>query len=55
MKSKNETTLRTTIVVEKDILKSLKKIAIDRELTQNQLINEFIVDGIAKNKENAKY
>jgi predicted DNA-binding ribbon-helix-helix protein len=42
--------IRTTVVVEKDTMKSLKKIAIDRELTQNQLINEFIEYGILKNK-----
>ena len=52
---KNENMKKTTVVIEKNNLKALKKIAIDKELTQNQLINEFIIDGIAKNKENAKY
>lgn len=51
MKIENENMKKTTLIIEKDNLKSLKKIAIDRELTQNQLINEFIKDGIAKNKE----
>jgi len=46
---------KTTINIEKNTLKELKKIAIDKDLTQNQLINEFIVEGIAKNKENTKY
>lgn len=37
---------KTTIVIEKNLLKELKKLAIDEEVTQNQLINEFIVSGI---------
>jgi len=45
---------KTTIVIEKDLLKELKKLAIDEEVTQNQLINEFIVAGIV-NKEKTKY
>jgi len=52
---KNENMQKTTIVIKKDTLKTLKKIAIDKDLTQNQLINEFIESGIAKNKENTKY
>ncbi|MCL2313418.1 MAG: hypothetical protein FWC41_13260 [Firmicutes bacterium] len=38
---------KTTIIIEKETLKTLKKLAIDEEVTQNQLINEFIVTGIA--------
>jgi len=52
---KDENIKKITVIIEKNNLKALKKIAIDKELTQSQLINEFIVDGIAKNKENAKY
>jgi len=46
---------KTTVNIEKNTLKSLKKIAIDKEITQNQLINEYIEAGILKDKENTKY
>jgi hypothetical protein len=46
---------KTTVIVEKNTLKSLKKIAIDKDLTQNELMNKYIKAGILKDKESAKY
>jgi len=47
---KNENTTRTTVVMDKELMKSLKKIAIDKEVTQNQLINAYIKGGISNNE-----
>lgn len=48
---KNKNTMRTTVVMDKTLMKSLKKIAIDKEITQNQLINDYIKAGITNDKE----
>jgi len=45
MKRVNEK-MKTTITLDKNIFKSLKKIAIDREISQNQLMNDYIVEGL---------
>ena len=55
MTNENETIQKTSIAIKKNTLKTLKKIAIDKDITQNQLITEFIEAGISRNKENAKY
>ena len=52
MASKNDK-MKTTITLDKNIFKSLKKIAIDREISQNQLMNDYIVKGL-KNEEKTK-
>jgi len=52
MKGENEK-MKTTITLDKDIFKSLKKVAIDREISQNQLMNDYIVTGL-KNEEKGK-
>jgi len=45
--------MKTTITLDKNIFKSLKKVAIDREISQNQLMNDYIVEGL-KNEEKGK-
>lgn len=52
MKGENEK-MKTTITLDKNIFKSLKKVAIDREISQNQLMNDYIVKGL-KNEEKTK-
>jgi len=47
---KNGNIIRTTVTMNKNRMKALKKIAIDKELTQNQLINDYIEAGISKDK-----
>ncbi|KZX14463.1 hypothetical protein [Methanobrevibacter filiformis] len=51
MKVANEK-MKTSIVIEKNIMKKLKKIAIDKEITQNKLINEYIIKGIKDENKN---
>ena len=55
MKADKKTKMRTSLIIKKDTLKSLKKIAIDKDLTQNELMNEYIEAGILKDQENAEY
>jgi len=52
MERKNDK-MKTTITLDKGIFKSLKKIAIDKEISQNQLMNDYIVAGL-KNEEKTK-
>jgi len=52
MERKNDK-MKTTITLDKNIFKSLKKVAIDKEISQNQLMNDYIVEGL-KNEEKGK-
>ena len=52
MKGENDK-VKTTITIDKNIFKSLKKVAIDREISQNQLMNDYIAEGL-KNEEKPK-
>ena len=52
MKKENDK-VKTTITIDKNIFKSLKKVAIDREISQNQLMNDYISEGL-KNEEKPK-
>ncbi|GAA5818642.1 MAG: conserved hypothetical protein [Methanobrevibacter sp. CfCl-M3] len=38
--------VKTTIKIENSLLKSIKKIAIDKNTTQNNLMNEYIEKGL---------
>ena len=51
----SENKVRTTVIIKKEIWKDLKRIIIDKELTQNQLINEYIEAGILRDKESTGY
>ena len=52
MKGENEK-MKTTITIDKNIFKTLKKVAIDREISQNQLMNDYLIAGL-KNEEKPK-
>jgi predicted DNA-binding ribbon-helix-helix protein len=43
--------IKTTVNIEKEIMKDLKIMAFDKEMTQNDLINRYIVEGLSKDKE----
>ena len=45
MNGKNDK-MKTTITLDRNIFKSLKKIAIDKDISQNQLMNDYIVEGM---------
>jgi len=42
---------KTTLKIETQLLKSLKKMAIDKDLTQNDLIIEYISKGLDEDKQ----
>jgi hypothetical protein len=44
MKTKNR--LRTTLNIDKDIIKSIKLIALNRNSTQTEIINEYLKKGL---------
>ncbi|MCL2687297.1 MAG: ribbon-helix-helix domain-containing protein [Methanobrevibacter sp.] len=46
----NDDKIKTTIDLDDDVFKSLKKVAIEKEVSQNQLMNDYIVQGL-KNEE----
>ena len=45
--------MKTTITINKDIFKALKKMAIDKEISQNKLMNDYLIAGL-KNEEEKK-
>jgi len=42
--------IKTTVKVKKETMKELKKKAIDKEMTQNDLINQYIIKGLSNDK-----
>jgi len=51
MKQENDK-VKTTITINKGVFKSLKKIAIDKEISQNKLMNDYIITGLKNEKNN---
>lgn len=44
--------VKTTITINKSIFKALKKVAIDKEISQNQLMNNYIIEGLKNEDKN---
>lgn len=43
--------IKTTVNIEKEVMKDLKIMAFDKDMTQNDLINRYIVEGLNKDKQ----
>ena len=44
--------MKTTITIDRDIFKALKKMAIDKEVSQNKLMNEYLIAGLKNEDKN---
>jgi len=42
--------IKTTVKMEKEVMKNLKIKAFDKDMTQNELINKYIIEGLEKDK-----
>lgn len=53
METKNR--LRTTLNIDKDIIKSIKVIAINKKSTQTEIINEYLKKGLEEEEKKIKF
>ena len=44
----NSTKIRTTLLLDKDLIKAIKQLALDLETTQTEVITNFIKEGLEK-------